>query len=271
MADRYAVMGNPVAHSKSPAIHAMFAEQTGEDIGYERILVPVDDFEEAVERFRAEGGKGLNVTVPFKHQAWRLAERCSDRATRARAANTLTLGDGEIAADNTDGAGLVRDIGVNLGFSLHGAQILVLGAGGATRGIVPALLGQAPAQLVIANRTAAKARTLATEMSDLGPVSGVGLCELADSRYDAVINATSAGLGGELPPLPDELLRPDGLAYDLVYADAPTAFVRWGRDRGAAIAADGLGMLVEQAAESFYIWRGVRPTTADVIRALRRY
>ena len=266
--DRYAVFGNPIAHSKSPTIHRMFAEQTGQRLRYERIEAPLDDFPGAVGRFRAEGGRGANVTVPFKEQACRLAERLSDRARLAGAVNTLLL-DAGIEGDNTDGVGLVRDLVHNLGVALAGRRVLVLGAGGAARGILPALAPTAPAELVLANRTAQRAQALARELAEAGPIRWLGLEALAGNPFDVVINATAAGLRGELPALPRDLLAPGAACYDLVYADRPTAFVEWARAHGAGLASDGLGMLVEQAAESFFLWRGVRPDTAPVIAALR--
>ncbi|WP_040409088.1 shikimate dehydrogenase [Arhodomonas aquaeolei] len=267
--DRYAVMGNPIAHSRSPEIHRRFAEQTGEAIRYERILVPEGGFAGAVAEFEAAGGAGLNVTVPFKGDAWALADTLSDRAERARAVNTLIISDAGLYGDNTDGIGLVRDLRDNHGVTLAGARVLILGAGGAARGALPSLLEEAPASVHVANRTAERARELAAAFADLGTVTGSGYETLAEMRFDVVINATSAGLTGELPPLPDTLLAPGACCYDMVYADELTAFVRWARTHGAAVAADGLGMLVEQAAESFFLWRGHRPRTAPVIEALR--
>ncbi|NIR61272.1 MAG: shikimate dehydrogenase [Gammaproteobacteria bacterium] len=267
--DRYAVMGNPVAHSKSPRIHALFAEQTGEPIVYEAILVPVDGFAEAVAEFQRAGGKGLNVTLPFKQEAWALAEERSPRAERARAVNTLVLRpDGTRLGDNTDGAGLIRDLH-NHGLRVAGRRILVLGAGGAARGVLGPLLGERPAAVLIANRTAEKAVVLARDFRDLGPIAGGGFDALAGRTYELVINATAASLEGEVPPVPDAALAEGGWVYDMMYADTPTAFVRWGAARGAGRSLDGLGMLVEQAAESFYLWRGVRPDTAPVLEALR--
>ncbi|MCU0835029.1 MAG: shikimate dehydrogenase [Chromatiaceae bacterium] len=271
MTDRYAVIGNPIAHSKSPRIHAAFARQTGQDLSYERILGSLDDFAGDVRRFFADGGRGLNVTVPFKEQAWALAERRSPRAQSAGAVNTLTpLPDGVIAGDNTDGPGLVRDLAVNHGFAFAGRRVLLLGAGGAARGVLRPLLETGVAELVIANRTAARALELAAAAKGLGPVSGCGLAALTGQRFDLIINATSAGLTGEVPPLPDDCLAEGGWTYDMLYGDEPTAFCRWGADHGAGRALDGLGMLVEQAAESFIIWRGVRPDTRPVIALLRR-
>ncbi len=266
--DRYAVIGNPIAHSKSPHIHAMFAEQTGQAMRYERILAPLDGFRDAVLDFRDDGGHGLNVTVPFKLEACVLADRLSDRARRAGAVNTLIFRpDGSIEGDNTDGAGLVRDL-LGAGIGLGNRRILLLGAGGAVRGVLAPLLAEKPAALVIANRTADKAIALAHDFADLGPVEGCGFDDLPGQRFDLVINGTSASLTGELPPLPDDLLTAGGDAYDMAYGSEPTPFQRWAQAHGARHALDGLGMLVEQAAESFWLWRGVRPDTAPVRQAL---
>ena len=268
--DRYAVMGNPIAHSKSPLIHRLFAEQTGQDMVYEAILVPTDGFARAVRDFRAGGGKGLNVTVPFKQEAWRLATRRSGRAERAGAVNTLLPeDDGGLYGDNTDGVGLVRDLTVNQGVELEGRRILLIGAGGAARGVLEPLLTQSPAQLVIANRTVPRALELAQAFHDLGPVHGCGFPDLAGRRFDVVINATAAGLEGRVPDLPAGVISGDSSCYDMMYGSEPTAFVRYARAQGARRALDGLGMLVEQAAESFFIWRGVRPDTAPVMERLR--
>jgi len=270
MEDQYAVIGNPIEHSKSPLIHRLFAEQTRQALTYDRILGNPEDFEGDVRRFLAQGGKGLNVTVPFKEPAWRLADRCSPRAETAQAVNTLILRpDGQLQGDNTDGIGLVRDLTDNHGCRLQGAQILLLGAGGAAKGVVRPLLETNPDRLVIANRTAGRALDLAARLQDLGEVTGCGLEQLQGMRFDLIINGTAAGLGGQLPDIPDGLLAPGGWTYDMMYASEPTAFVRWGRERGAAKALDGLGMLIEQAAESFFLWRGIRPDTGEVIRALR--
>jgi shikimate dehydrogenase len=268
MTDRYAVIGNPIGHSKSPLIHAAFAEQTGQDIDYGRILG--EDFEQDVRRFMAEGGRGLNVTVPFKEQAWALADERSAAAELAGAVNTLIrLADGRLRGDNTDGTGLVRDLTVNHGLELSGKRILLLGAGGASRGVLRPLLEQRPAHLRIANRTAAKAQDLAALVADLGPVAGCGLNGLGDEAFDLIINGTAAGLGGQVPDISDTCLAAGGVTYDMMYATEATAFVRWGQAHGATLALDGLGMLVEQAAESFRLWRGVRPETAQVIERLR--
>ncbi len=270
MRDQYAVIGNPIGHSKSPLIHAAFARETGQDMDYGRILGSLDDFPGDVRRFLAGGGRGLNVTVPFKEQAWRLADERSRGAESAGAVNTLILlPDGRLRGDNTDGVGMVRDLTRNHGFDFAGKHVLLLGAGGASRGVLRPLLETGLASLVIANRTAAKALDLAAAAAALGPVSGCGLEGLAGRRFDLVVNGTSAGLAGEVPGIPDDCLAPGGWTYDMLYADAPTAFRRWGMEHGAVQALDGLGMLVEQAAESFFLWRGVRPATAPVIALLR--
>ncbi|MBI5936390.1 MAG: shikimate dehydrogenase [Betaproteobacteria bacterium] len=267
MTDRYAVFGNPIAHSKSPLIHAEFARQTGQDLSYEAILAPLDGFSAAVRAFRAAGGRGANVTVPFKEQAYELADRRTARAEAAGAVNTLKF-DGEVMlGDNTDGVGLVNDLTRNLGVALAGRRILLLGAGGAARGVILPLLDEAPAELFIANRTAAKAVDLAQRFRQAGKIEGGGFDALAGRRFDLVINATAASLAGDLPPLPDAVFAPDARAYDMMYGQ-DTPFMAFARARGARVA-DGLGMLVEQAAEAFYLWRGVRPDTASVIARLR--
>ncbi|MCE8017836.1 shikimate dehydrogenase [Halomonas sp. MCCC 1A17488] len=268
MTDRYCVFGNPIAHSKSPAIHAAFAEQTGEGIDYTAIAAPLDDFPGAWRRFTAEGGRGANVTVPFKEAACRLCDTLSRRAQRAGAVNTLILGgNGQTHGDTTDGVGLVRDLARH-GVNLAGARILVLGAGGAVRGVLEPLLTAGPLGVRIANRTAAKAAALAQDFADLGDIEGGGFDDVGKG-YDLVINGTSASLAGDLPPLPDDLFAPGATAYDMMYGAEPTVFLRWAAERGA-LAVDGLGMLVEQAAESFYQWRGRRPDTTPVLEALRR-
>lgn len=262
MGDRYAVIGNPVAHSKSPTIHAAFARATGQDIDYGRIEAPLDAFAQAVERFRASGGKGLNVTLPFKHEAFRLCTRLSERARSAQAVNTMRFHDA--FGDNTDGVGLVRDIGDNLGLPLKGQTVLLLGAGGAAQGVVGALLDASVARLVIANRTVSKAEALAGRFAG---VSACGYDVLRGQSFDIVVNATSAGLAGETPRLPEGLLRKSTLAYDMVYG-RDTPFLAAARKAGARTC-DGLGMLVEQAAESFFVWRGVHPATRPVLEKLR--
>lgn len=269
--DRYAVMGNPIAHSKSPEIHRQFAAQTGQCLSYEALLVEPDGFAEAVARFQAEGGKGLNVTVPFKQEAWALIEDRTARAEQAGAVNTIIFqDDGHRRADNTDGVGLVRDLTENHGIVLRQKRLLVLGAGGAVRGVLAPILACEPAALVIANRTASKAQALAGQFASLGPVTGCGFEALVGESFDLIINGTAASLKGEVPPLPDDLLAPGGSCYDMMYSADATAFQCWAREHGASQAIDGLGMLVEQAAEAFYLWRGVRPETAPVIARLRR-
>ena len=269
--DRYAVIGNPVAHSKSPMIHAAFAEATGQALTYERLLAPLDGFRDTVARFVAEGGKGLNVTVPFKLEAFALAREHSARAQVAGACNTLAWRGDHWYGDNTDGAGLLRDLMHNVGAAIAGRDVLVLGAGGAARGIIVPLLAQVPRRLVIANRTHAKSIRLATEFAADGPVAAIEPGALAGARFDVVINATSIGLGSSVPRelWPMTLFAPGALAYDLVYANATTPFLCWAQEQGVTRSADGLGMLIEQAAESFVLWRGVRPDTAPVFPLLR--
>jgi shikimate dehydrogenase len=267
---RYAVVGNPVLHSKSPRIHAEFARSTGHDLTYEHLLAPLDGFVAAVEGFRDAGGRGLNVTVPFKVEAFMLAALHSSRAQLAGAVNTLMLeDDGRWYGDNTDGAGLVRDLVENLGLELRDRRILVLGAGGAARGVIGPLLDALPRTLAVTNRTFEKARTLAAQFTPLGPIAAIAPVELHDHRFDVVINATSVGLASETHDWPPSVFAPGSFAYDLVYSDEPTQFVRWAQTHGAQRTADGLGMLIEQAAESFLLWRGVRPHTAPVFALLR--
>jgi shikimate dehydrogenase len=268
MTDRYAVMGNPIAHSKSPRIHTLFAAQFGHDIEYRAILVEPGDFARSVADFYAQGGKGLNITVPFKEEAWALAATRSPRAQRAGAVNTLVLDpSGSHYGDNTDGVGLVRDLKNNQGCKLAGKRLLLLGAGGAARGVLGPLLDEQPAQLVIANRTPGKAVELARAFS---PVEGCGLDDLAGRSFDVIIHATAAGLLGEVPALPPGVVRAHSWCYDMMYADEPTAFMRWAQEHGAERTLDGLGMLVEQAAEAYFLWRRVRPVTEPVIQALRQ-
>jgi shikimate dehydrogenase len=268
--DRYGVMGNPVAHSKSPRIHALFAAQTRQDMEYRAILVERGGLADAVAEFATRGGRGLNITVPFKEDAWTLAALRSTRAERAGAVNTLVLHDsGKHFGDNTDGAGLVRDLRDNHRAMLRRARLLLVGAGGAARGVIEPLLQERPQLLVIANRTAEKAVELARAFSDVGHVEGCGLPDLEGQPFDIIINATAASLAGEVPALPASIVTPRSWCYDMMYGDQPTAFMDWSVARGAACALDGLGMLVEQAAESFYLWRKVRPETAPVIAALR--
>jgi len=268
--DDYAVMGNPIGHSKSPAIHAQFARQTKQAINYTAIHVDLGGFEQAVGNFVASGGKGLNITVPFKQEAWALADERSERAERAGAVNTLIFKDKKIIGDNTDGIGLVRDLLDNKKLELQGRRILLMGAGGAARGVLLPLLILQPAQLVIVNRTAEKAKDLADAFADMGKVVGCGYAALAGQSFDLIINATAASLQGEMPPLPEGVIAAGGACYDMMYGSEPTAFMNWCQQQGADRIYDGLGMLVEQAAESFYLWRGVRPQTNEVIESLRQ-
>ena len=266
--DAYAVFGHPVGHSKSPFIHAAFARQTGQALIYTAIEAPREGFRDAVMQFRAQGGRGANVTVPFKEEAFRLATATSERARLAQAVNTLRFDGADIYGDNTDGAGLVQDLTANLGVALGGSRILLLGAGGAARGAIPSLLAQGPAGLTLANRTPGRAEDLAKEFAALGLVSASAFDTLAP-EYDLVINATSASLAGDLPPLPAAVLAGAQFAYDMMYGAAETPFLALARKLGCARRADGLGMLVEQAAEAFFLWRGVRPQTQPVLTALR--
>lgn len=267
--DRYAVFGQPIAHSKSPRIHGLFAEQTAQAISYTAQEVAPEQFADAVHAFFADGGKGLNCTVPLKELAWQLADRKTPRAELSRAVNALVLEkDGSILGENTDGIGLVADLTRNHEIDLVGSRILVIGAGGASRGIIGPLLEQSPESLVIVNRTVFRARQIADEFRRLGPVSSCGFEDLRGQHYDLIINATSTSLSNQLPPLPDGLLTDTGSCYDLAYGNAPTTFVLWGREQHARYSLDGLGMLVEQAAEAFYLWRGVRPETRPVIDLL---
>lgn len=274
MTDRYAVVGHPIAHSKSPEIHAAFARQTGQDLTYERILAPLDGFNATVTRFQGEGGLGMNVTLPFKPEAFALAQKHSPRALQAGACNTLAWRGNHWYGDNTDGPGLVRDLDVNLGAALFGRDLLVLGAGGATRGILGPLLATRPRSLTLSNRTMDTADELAKLFAPHGPIRSVAPSELAALHFDVVINATSTALTGPGADFagslwPDEIFRKVALAYDLMYADGPTPFLTWARTHGAQRLADGFGMLLEQAAESFLVWRGVRPDTAAVYALLR--
>lgn len=266
--DRYCVFGNPIAHSKSPRIHTQFATLTGEPVVYEARLAERDGFAAAVQKFFAEGGRGCNVTVPFKEEAWRLAQVRTPRAEKAGAVNTLFLdAQGRLCGDNTDGVGLVRDLTMYAGMELRGKRVLLLGAGGAVRGVVSPLLAEQPAQIVIANRTPEKAEQLARRFQDEGPVTALTFDALT-GPFDLVVNGTSASLQGELPPLPAGLFAPGALAYDMMYGAAPTVFLRWAAQQDARTR-DGLGMLVEQAAEAFRLWRGVQPPTQPVLAALR--
>ncbi len=269
MTDHYAVVGNPVAHSVSPLIHAQFALQTGEDIDYVKLLAPLDGFAECVAQFRASGGKGVNVTLPFKIEAYRLATRLNPAAQQAQAVNTLKFEGNDIIGDNTDGRGLTRDLEVNLGFAIAGRRVLLMGAGGAAQGVLAPLFAQKPAVLMIANRTLARAQTLADSFERSGCCAAASYEALAGSQFDLVINATSASVAGALPPLPPRLYASGALAYDMMYAAEPTLFLRSALACGAARIADGIGMLVEQAAVSFQVWRGVCPDTKPVLEKLK--
>jgi shikimate dehydrogenase len=268
--DRYCVFGNPIAHSKSPEIHAAFAALTGQALQYERRLAPLDGFADAVRGFIAEGGKGANVTVPFKLEAVKVAQALTIRARAAGAVNTLHFTEDGIIGDNTDGAGLVADIVNNAGVQITGKRVLLLGAGGAARGVVLPLLEHRPAQLLIANRTVATAEALVEQFAALGGEGVVSACGFAqiDGAFDIVINATAASLSAEVPPVSPSVFAPGALAFDMMYAASPTVFLQFAAQHGAQLR-DGLGMLVEQAAEAFSLWRGVHPATAEVLQQLR--
>ncbi|MCO5397652.1 shikimate dehydrogenase [Ralstonia soli] len=272
MTDHYAVIGNPISHTKSPLIHGLFAQAAQQDMQYTAIEGPVEPdtaFAEVVRAFAADGGKGMNVTAPFKLKAFAMADERSERATLAGAANALKFEGGRILSENFDGIGLVRDIEVNLGLPMAGKRVLLLGAGGAARGALLPFLAAGPAQLVIANRDVAKAQALAAQVAGRGPVVACGYADLeAMGRFDLVVNATSASLTGDLPPVPPSIFQPDGLAYELAYGKRLTPFLRLARNAGVRNIADGVGMLVEQAAEAFVWWRGLRPDTRPVIDQL---
>jgi len=268
--DAYAVMGNPISHSKSPLIHAAFAKQTKQRMNYSAIQVDAGGFEQAVGNFRANGGKGLNITVPFKQEAWALVDERSERASQAGAVNTISFGDdGHCIGDNTDGVGLARDLMENNGVELHDARILLLGAGGAVRGVLGPMIAQHPAEIVIANRTAEKAVALASEFNRGDLLRGCGFQAIGKHAFDIIVNGTAASLQGDLPPLPTTAISETTCCYDMMYGKEPTVFLHWAAEQGAAKTLDGLGMLVEQAAESFFIWRGVRPDTKEVIASIK--
>jgi len=281
MTDKYAVIGNPIAHSKSPQIHKLFAQQTGQDISYEKIKVALDGFKEKIDELRKKGYKGCSVTVPFKFEACRIVNGVSsevidafDSGENADAINTLDFRNNEITGYNTDGIGLLRDITQNLKHKITGKRVLLMGAGGAAYGVVHPLLDQQPQELVIANRTLENAikfekKIRGTEQFPVRSVSVSSYPDLSGKQFDLVINATSSSLSNEMPPLPPGIFAPGALAYEMMYG-RETPFMRFAREQGAAVVADGLGMLVEQAAEAFFIWRNVRPETAPVIAALRK-
>ncbi len=267
--DRYGVIGYPISHSRSPVIHKLFAYQTGQNMRYEMLQVAPDKLETMVRQFQRTGGKGLNVTAPHKVEVTKLTDDMSERAREAGAVNTLVFRDDEIYGDNTDGIGLVRDLVTNLGLSLKGTAILILGAGGATRGIVGPLLDLEPERLVIANRTKSKAEIIADHFARHGPVESCGFDGIdAEEGWQLVINSTSAGYKGEAVPFPPSIVTKDTFCYDLAYGLKLTPFCTWAREQGAGRVAMGWGMLVEQAAESFQLWRGVRPDTAPVLKQL---
>jgi len=270
MTDNYAVIGNPIGHSKSPLIHTEFASQTEQDMIYTAIEVPLDSLQSSLKQLRdILKLKGINITVPFKEQAWQLLENKSERAIRAGAINTIVFNeDGSMYGDNTDGIGLCQDLTINRRVSLKNKRILLLGAGGAARGVIEPLLSYQPAELFIANRTASKAAQLAAVFAELGHVHAGGFEDI-QTPFDVVINATAASLQGEVPPLPENLLTDNACCYDMMYSDKDTAFVTWAKQHSAAKAIDGLGMLVEQAAEAFRLWRGIKPATTSVIEMIR--
>jgi shikimate dehydrogenase len=268
-ADKYAVIGYPVAHSWSPFIHGLFAKQTGHQVTYSRLEVPPEALNDRVVEFFATDGKGLNVTVPHKQAACLIARERTPRAEMAGAVNTLALRNNGLLGDNTDGAGLIADLTRNLSFDIKGTRVLVLGAGGAARGVLGPLLEADPEYVEIANRNDERAVQLAREFSTLGTVHGCGFDAIADSTFDLVLNATSASLQDTIPPIPPGVLGPTTLCYDMAYGKGDTAFTRWSKSAGAGRAETGWGMLVEQAAESFLLWRGVKPDTASVIAAVK--
>lgn len=273
MTDKYAVIGNPIAHSKSPQIHNMFAKQTGQDISYEKIEAALGSFKEKIDELRKKGYKGCNVTVPFKLEAWGLGASTT-RALDAEAVNTLKFESGEIFGDNTDGIGLVRDITQNLDFQIAGKRVLLMGTGGAASGVLHPLLDEKPQELVTAYRTLENAQKIEKRIRGTAqfPVTSISFSsysDLPEKSFDLIINATSSGLSNDMPPLPPGIFAPGALAYDMMYG-RETPFMKFAREHGAAVVSDGFGMLVEQAAESFFIWRGVRPKTAPVIAALRK-
>ena len=268
--DKFAVFGNPIKQSKSPIIHTLFAQQYAQHIEYRAVRVELDDFVQATNLFFEGGGAGLNITVPFKHEAFALAHRNSERSLRAGAVNVLTLADdGLIDGDNTDGIGLIRDLIANLGWTVQGLRVLLVGAGGAARGVLEPLLRERPRELLVVNRTADRAAELAVEFAGIGPLEGGAFDLIGTRQFDLIINATSAGLSGAAPELPSSMLTERSCCYDMVYGAEPTPFLRWSADHAAGAVSDGLGMLVEQAAEAFYIWRQLRPETRSVIDQLR--
>jgi len=269
MTDRYAVVGNPVTHSKSPLIHSTFARETGEDIAYEKLEAPIGRFSATVDAFRAAGGRGINITAPFKLDAYAYATDCMERARHAGASNCLKFAGDRVYAENFDGIGLVHDVERNLGFAIEGRRVLMLGAGGAVRGALGSFVEQRPALVVVANRDVAKAKKLAEELSvDNNTLVAGGYGDIGTQAFDIVLNGTSASMDTQLPPIPASAFARDCLAYDLVYGKGLTPFLRLARSAGASHLADGVGMLVEPAAEAFAWWRGVRPQTKSMIESL---
>jgi shikimate dehydrogenase len=269
MTEHYAVIGNPIHHSKSPLIHTEFAKQTQQNMDYIAREIALGELEQGLKQLADDGFKGINVTVPFKEQAWQLVDNKSAHAVRAGAINTIKFnGDGSLYGDNTDGLGLCRDLTVNNAVSLSGKRILLLGAGGAARGVVEPLLNEHPAELIITNRTESKAQDIAELFTEFGKVSACGYNDI-EGQFDLIINATSASLHGQLPPLKASLLSDQSTCYDMMYSDTDTAFISWAKQHGANKTIDGLGMLVEQAAEAFNIWRGIRPETSKLLTTLR--
>ncbi len=269
--DAYAVIGNPISHSKSPLIHTAFARQTEQAMHYDAILAPINEFRETVTAFQQQDGKGMNVTVPFKLEAYEFATRLTERAELAQAVNTLQFVKNEIVGDNTDGAGLVRDIEMNLGISLNSKRILLMGAGGAARGVILPILKQNPGVLAIANRTPQKAQQLQQQFAQHGALVSGHYMDFSGESFDIIINATSASLHDKLPELPLSIFAKDSLAYDMMYAHELTRFLAFAEQNGASYLADGIGMLVEQAAESFFLWRGIRPQTEPIIAQLKTH
>lgn len=269
MTDHYAVIGNPIGHSKSPLIHTEFAKQIGQDLDYIAREIPLNGLMIGLNQLQQQGFKGINITVPFKEQAWKIVKNKSGHAERSGAVNTLIFKpDGLLYGANTDGIGLCRDLINNQQIEIKNKRILLLGAGGAARGVIEPLLNYQPSQLVIANRTTSKANDLVELFSDFGNIQGGGFDDLTDS-FDLIINATSASLQGRVPPLSDTILADNGCCYDMMYSDMDTPFITWAKQHGAVKAIDGLGMLVEQAAEAFYIWRDIKPNTQAIIKLLR--
>lgn len=267
--NRYAVFGNPIAHSKSPLIHQLFAEQMNISLTYKKILVPLNELPKALDQFQKEKGKGANITVPFKEEAYFLVDQLSERAKRAKTINTIRFNaDGSRYGDNTDGIGLIRDLTIHQQQDLCNKTILILGAGGAVSGILAPLIAEKPASILIANRTEAKAKVLAQAFSDLMPIEYCSLENLKEDSFDFIINAISAGLKGEMPSLPNGLIYSNTFCYDLIYSTILTPFLVWAKNQGAPFYCDGLGMLIEQAAEAFYVWHNIRPKTQFILEKL---